>query len=138
MSEPVELGYLLETQTSKLNVYRHWRDWKTKQIIETISPKDQVTPDHWLAAFEAVVCFHHEAGQIVFCDPMSEVMKGGPRYHRCKVIRLDRFLKLAMKYGGENTHGPDAWLTWKPDLTLLDLLRENAEVRSKLDFTLFK
>jgi hypothetical protein len=138
MRDPAEIDFLLVTQSSNQSVYRHWRDWKTKQIIETIAGKNEVTADYWDKAFEAVVLFHHPVGQIVFCDSMSEALQLHPRYRGCEVVRLSDYLKLATLYGGENTHGPDAWRTWKPDLTLMDLLGENEVLRSKLDFTLLQ
>lgn len=115
---------------------RQWRNWKDQQIIETIDKPGSPTEVWWDKTYESVVLFHHYDEQIVFCDPLDEVIRlksGGEgfRYIGCEVIDLARFNQLKEAYGGENVHGPDFGKVRK-ELTLLDLIGSNHEARDGL------
>lgn len=129
-----EIDIRLKCKSSRSSIIRQWRDWKTGQIIETIEVKGNETEIWWDKAFEAVVLFHNYERQIVFCDPLDEVIKlkmrgEGHRYVDADVINLDYFNRMKEAYGGENVHGPlDGTIT---RLTLLDLLAQNEIERKR-------
>lgn len=117
--------------TSRQSVYKHWRNWRTGVIIETIHKPDEKTEIWWDSEYEAVVLFHKADQQIVFCDPLLEVLKMQPRHNGCTVIRLDEFNRLVKTYGGENTHG-DLCNRTKDDLTIESLLTINMNSRIEM------
>lgn len=118
-------------ESSRQSVYKHWRNWRTGVIIETIHKPDEKTEIWWDSEFEAVVLFHHVGQQIVFCDPLLEVLKMQPRHNGCTVIRLEEFNRLVKIYGGENTHGYLSNRT-KDDLTIESLLTINMNSRIEM------
>lgn len=117
--------------SSRSAVYKHWRNWRTGVIIETVHKPDEKTEIWWDKEFEAVVLFHKPDQSIVFCDPLTEVLKMQPRHHGCIVIRLEEFNRLKEAYGGENTHGKNYYRT-KDDLTFESLLTINMNTRREL------
>ena len=117
--------------SSRQAVYKHWRNWRTGVIIETIHKPDEKTEVWWDSEYEAVVLFHKVDQVIVFCDPLTEVLKMQPRHGGCHVIRLDEFNRLKEKYGGENTHGKNYYRT-KDSLTFESLLSINMDTRREL------
>lgn len=121
----------LPAESSRMSVYRHWRNWRTGVIIETIHKPDEKTDVWWDSEFEAVVLFHQPDQQIVFCDPLTEVLKLEARHHGCTVLRLGEFNRLKEVYGGENTPGIICNRT-KDDLTFEALITININTRREL------
>lgn len=117
--------------SSRQAVYKHWRNWRTGVIIETIHKPDEKTEIWWDSEYEAVVLFHKVDQFIVFCDPLTEVLKMQPRHGGCHVIRPDEFNRLKEQYGGENTHGKNYYRT-KDNLTFESLLSINMDTRREL------
>lgn len=112
-------------------VYRQWRNWKNGTVIENIVLPSEIPDVWWDKEFEAVVLLHSPDDHLVFCDPLSEVINGGPRYTGCVPIRLDRFNQLVEEYGGENVRGP-GYYKKTPELTLSELLAINTSARRDL------
>lgn len=123
--------YHIPAVSSSLAAYRHWRNWRTGVIIETIHQNTATTDVSWDSEFEAVVLFHHPGQHIVFCDPLAEVLNLHPRHNGCHVIRLEEFNRLKEEYGGENTHGEDYYRT-NDNLTFETLLSINMSTRREL------
>lgn len=126
-----DVDYRLLAESSRKNVYRQYRNWRDGVLIEVINDPDAETTDWWDKEYQSVVLFHCPAEHIVFCDPLTEVLKKGPRYDTCRVIRLDEFMRLVDVYGGENTHGPMFYKT-NTNLTTEDLITINTVRRSEL------
>lgn len=113
----MEVSFRIPSSVGKGGVYRQWRNWRTGLIIETVENASRMDRDpSWDKEFEPVVLFYKSLTDVVFCDPLVEVLKKSARYDGCEIIRLDQY----------NSHVPE------DEKDLLALLSDASSVRQAL------